>query len=141
MSRVFRTDRVISSRPCTFEQQGGSMKLRDHHPSNRPQLVGTKSIQFHLSAGGVASLCASCGSPAKVNFNAPDDVWKTVVPTKYHNKVVCVDCFGNFACEKQIELLRLHRSGGVGCLGDGACSSNSIHRYDKRSSSQSRSPL
>ena len=89
------------------------MKLRDHLPPNRPQLLGTASIQFHLSAGRVASLCASCGSPAKVDCNAPDDVWKIVVPTKYQNKVVCVDCFGKFACDKQIELLRLHRSGGV----------------------------
>jgi len=29
-----------------------------------------------------------------------------VVPTKYWNKVVCVECFGNFACETQIELVR-----------------------------------
>jgi len=89
------------------------MKLRDHHPLNRPQLVGTKSIQFHLSAGGVANLCVSCGATAKIDFNAPDDVWKIVVPTKYQNKVLCVDCFGKFACEKQIKLLQLHRSGGV----------------------------
>ena len=82
------------------------MKLRDHQLPNRPQLGGTASIQFHHSAGGVASLCAACGSPAKVYFNAPDDVWKTVVPTEYQNKVVCVECFGKFACEKQIELLQ-----------------------------------
>ena len=54
-------------------------------------------------------VCKVCGAPDKGDFNAPDEMWKTVVPTEYQNKVVCVDCFGQFACEKQIELFRVHR--------------------------------
>ena len=53
-----------------------------------------------------AGLCSVCGL-AKVDFDVPDDVWKPVVPSKYQNEFVCVECFGNFACEKQIELFRL----------------------------------
>jgi hypothetical protein len=87
------------------------MKLRDP-PLNRPQLVGTASIQLQHFAGVFASP-VQCGSSAKYDFNVPDDVWKTVVPTKYWNKVVRVECFRNFACERQIELFRLHRSPGA----------------------------
>ena len=86
------------------------MKLRDHAP-NRPQLVEPVSIQLHRFSGD--SPCAVCGFPAKSDFNVPEDVWEVVVPTRYWNKVVCVECFGNFACEKQIELFRLHRSVGA----------------------------
>ena len=75
------------------------MKLRD---SVQPQ--GSASIQLRRSA---ASLCEVCGSPGKSDFNVPNDIWKMAVPIKYWNKVVCAECFGNFACEKQIELLRL----------------------------------
>lgn len=82
------------------------MKLRDYHPLNRAQLVRTASIMLHHFAPGFANPCTVCGSSAKCDFNVPDDVWKTVVPTKYWNKVVCVECFGNFACETQIELVR-----------------------------------
>ena len=89
------------------------MKLRGHRPLNCPQMVGTARIQLHHFARGFASPCAICGSSAKCDFNVPDDVWKTVVPTRYWNKVVCVECFGNFVCEKQIELFRLHSSLGA----------------------------
>jgi len=53
--------------------------------------------------------CKVCSSLDKGDFEIPNDVWKTVVPTEYQNKVVCVECFGKFACEKQVELFRLHR--------------------------------
>ena len=82
------------------------MKLRNH--SSSVQLRATATIKFRGCAGDFASLCEVCGSlPAKSDFSVPDDTWKIVVPTKYWNGVVCVECFGNFACEKQIELLRL----------------------------------
>jgi hypothetical protein len=54
-------------------------------------------------------VCKVCGSPDKCDFSAPDDTWKTVVPMEYQNVFVCVDCFGQFACEKQIKLFRVHR--------------------------------
>jgi hypothetical protein len=53
--------------------------------------------------------CKVCGSPDKCDFNAPDDTWKTVVPMKYQNAFVCVECFGKFACEKQIKLFQGHK--------------------------------
>ena len=54
--------------------------------------------------------CKVCASPDKCDFNAPDDTWKTVVPTKYQNAFVCVECFGKFACEKQIKLFQVHKA-------------------------------
>jgi hypothetical protein len=56
--------------------------------------------------------CKVCGSPDKSHFEISDDVWKTVVPPEYQNKVVCVECYGKFACEKQVELFRV----GLGLL-------------------------
>ena len=53
-----------------------------------------------------SDICNVCGL-AKVDFDVPDNVWKAVVPSKYQNEFVCVECFGNFACAKQIELFRL----------------------------------
>jgi hypothetical protein len=100
MRPIFPKDQVISSRACTFEEQEVSMNLKDH-----PQ--ASASIKFRRCAGEAASPCTVCGSSAKSDFNVPADIWKMVVPTKYWNRVVCVKCFGNFACEKQIELLRL----------------------------------
>ena len=73
--------------PCTFELLGGQMKLGDRLLTVRPPWA-----------------CKVCGSPDKGDFEIPKDVWKTVVPTEYQNKVVCVECFGKFACEKQVEL-------------------------------------
>ena len=78
--------------PRTFALLGGQMKLGDPLLSSRPPRV-----------------CKVCGSPDEGGFNAPDDTWKTVVPIEYQNKIVCVECFGKFACEKQVELFRVHR--------------------------------
>ncbi len=44
---------------------------------------------LHHFAPGFANPCTVYGSSAKCDFNVPDDVWKTVVPTKYWNKI-CV---------------------------------------------------
>jgi hypothetical protein len=53
--------------------------------------------------------CRVCGSLYKDDFRIPNDTWITVIPTEYQNEVVCVECFGKFACEKQIELFRVHK--------------------------------
>jgi hypothetical protein len=78
--------------PCTFELLGGQMKPGDLLLRSRPLRV-----------------CKVCGSPDKGDFNGPDETWKTAVPIEYQNKVVCVECFGKFACEKQVELFRVRR--------------------------------
>jgi hypothetical protein len=62
-----------------------------------------------LLASRPPQVCKVCGSPGKRDSEIPDDTWRTVVPTEYQNKVVCADCFGKFACEKQVELFRVQR--------------------------------
>ncbi len=47
--------------------------------------------------------CKVCGHPDKFDFHVPDDLWRKVVPSPYHNKVVCLACFDEFAFEKQID--------------------------------------
>ena len=61
---------------------------------------------LHHFAPGFATRAQYEGFQPSVISTSADSVWKTVVPTKYWNKVVCVECFGNFACETQIELVR-----------------------------------
>ena len=73
------------------------MKLRDH-PADRLQLAGPAKSSFTVLQGPARGQYA--GLQLAMIFNVPDDVWKTVIPTKYRSKVVCVEWFGNFACEK-----------------------------------------
>ena len=37
--------------------------------------------------------CKMCGQPDKFNFDVPDDVWRSVVPTEFQHLVVCLYCF------------------------------------------------
>ena len=75
-------DRYDSITPCTFELLGGQMKFGGPLLASRP-----------------VRTCKVCGSPDKCDFAAPDDTWKTV----------CIECFGKFACEKQIKLFQVHK--------------------------------
>jgi hypothetical protein len=47
--------------------------------------------------------CKVCGCSDKFDFHVPDEMWKRVVPSRYQNAVVCLDCFDDFALEKQID--------------------------------------
>ena len=47
--------------------------------------------------------CKACACADKFNFHVPDDVWKRVVPARYQNNVVCLQCFDEFACRKGVE--------------------------------------
>ena len=47
--------------------------------------------------------CKVCGRSDKFNYNVPDELWKKVVPAKYHNKVVCLECFDQLAFKKNID--------------------------------------
>ena len=85
-------DHYDSIAPCTFELFGGKMKLGGPLLTSRP-----------------VRTCKVCGSPDKCDFNTPDDTWKMVVPIKYQNAFVCVECFGRFACEKQIKLFQVNK--------------------------------
>jgi hypothetical protein len=50
------------------------------------------------------SICRLCLSPNALIFSVPDDTWETVVPLKYQNADLCIECFENLVCDKQIEL-------------------------------------
>lgn len=47
--------------------------------------------------------CGVCQSPDKFNFNVPDDLWKRVVPSRYRNKAVCLQCFDELARKERID--------------------------------------
>jgi hypothetical protein len=47
--------------------------------------------------------CKVCGRSDKLNYNVPDELWKKVVPVKFHNKVVCLECFNGLAFEKNVD--------------------------------------
>jgi hypothetical protein len=47
--------------------------------------------------------CAVCKCTDKFNFAVPDEVWREVVPHEYQNKVVCLQCFDEFARKENID--------------------------------------
>ena len=50
------------------------------------------------------SICHLCVSPNALSFSVPDDTWEKVVPLKYQNDDLCIECFENLVCAKQTEL-------------------------------------
>jgi len=57
---------------------------------------------YILDAGLGQQTCKVCGRPDKFNFQVPDETWASVVPPKFHNSVVCLYCFDEFAGQKDI---------------------------------------
>jgi hypothetical protein len=53
--------------------------------------------------GGKQQTCKVCGCVDKFDFHVPDDLWKSVVPVEYQNRVVCLPCFDQFAFKKLID--------------------------------------
>jgi hypothetical protein len=47
--------------------------------------------------------CKVCGCQDRFNFHVPDELWKSIVPLEFQNRVVCLPCFDQFAFEKQID--------------------------------------
>jgi len=47
--------------------------------------------------------CSVCKCEDKFNFHVPDDLWREIVPAEYHNKVVCLPCFDEFARKNHID--------------------------------------
>lgn len=47
--------------------------------------------------------CKACGQSDGFNFCVPNEIWQVVVPDKYRNRVVCLKCFDEFACERKID--------------------------------------
>jgi len=52
--------------------------------------------------------CKVCGRPDKFDFHVPDAVWEAIVPEEYRNKVVCLNCFDDFAAAKGIKDYQHH---------------------------------
>ena len=46
--------------------------------------------------------CGVCKCQDKFNFHVPDKLWRQVVPKEYWSKVVCLQCFDEFARTKEI---------------------------------------
>jgi hypothetical protein len=47
--------------------------------------------------------CSACKCQDKFNFYVPDEIWREIVPVQYLNKVVCLQCFDEFARKKNID--------------------------------------
>jgi len=47
--------------------------------------------------------CKVCGCADKFDFHVPDATWQSVVPREFQNLVVCLECFDNFALERQVD--------------------------------------
>ena len=44
--------------------------------------------------------CKVCGRIDKFNYSIPDEIWRAIVPRSFHNNVVCLCCFDDFASDK-----------------------------------------
>ncbi|HWP56458.1 MAG TPA: hypothetical protein VNL14_01075 [Candidatus Acidoferrales bacterium] len=47
--------------------------------------------------------CSVCRCVDKFNFHVPNDLWHQVVPARYRNRVVCLECFDEFASKKNVD--------------------------------------
>jgi hypothetical protein len=60
-------------------------------------------VRTNTSRLGGHPICKACGRSDKFDFNVPDRLWGKIVPTKYRNQVVCLECFDEFAFEKGVD--------------------------------------
>ena len=47
--------------------------------------------------------CKVCGCRDKFDFSVSDEVWRSIVPPSYQNRVVCLPCFDDFAQKKGVD--------------------------------------
>jgi hypothetical protein len=47
--------------------------------------------------------CAVCKCNDKFNFAVPNELWRKIVPEEYQNRVVCLQCFDEFARKRNID--------------------------------------
>ena len=47
--------------------------------------------------------CKVCGRRDYFDFHVPDEMWKTIVPPEYQNRVVCLACFDRFAYDRKVD--------------------------------------
>jgi hypothetical protein len=48
-------------------------------------------------------ICKACGREDKFDFHVPDVIWKRVAPARFANRVLCLGCFDEFACQAGVE--------------------------------------
>lgn len=52
---------------------------------------------------GAYPICKVCGSRDKFDFKVSDNLWTRIVPRKYRNQIVCLECFDELAFKKNID--------------------------------------
>jgi len=60
-------------------------------------------MSVHPKSGFKRQRCSACKCQDKFNFYVPDELWREIVPSQYLNKVVCLQCFDEFARKKNID--------------------------------------
>ena len=61
------------------------------------------SAAFPSARARMIPHCKACGRPDKFDFYVPDEVWRAALPPHLHNRVVCLYCFDEFACQAGVE--------------------------------------
>jgi len=59
-----------------------------------------KGLSMHFTG----EICKVCGREQRIAWSIRDDLWIKIVPPKFRNKVVCLECFLKFADEKNINV-------------------------------------
>ena len=56
-------------------------------------------LAYVTTPGLKPQTCKLCWKADKLDFHVPDDVWVSVVPLSYRERVICLSCFDDFARE------------------------------------------
>lgn len=46
-------------------------------------------------------VCKKCGRDQRLVWSVNDDCWDSIVPSEFKNKVLCLECFFEFADDKK----------------------------------------
>ena len=71
--------------------------------------------------GGFPQRCYVCHRPSDLEYRVQDEVWASVVPLPYRNRVVCLSCLDGFAHMRGMQYAHavdheLHFVGNAGLL-------------------------
>ena len=64
-------------------------------------------------------ICKACGRITHFDFYVPDDVWELVIPKVLQNRVICLNCFDQYA--KQVNVDYSNSIKELVFAGDRAC--------------------
>lgn len=48
-------------------------------------------------------ICKACGRITHFDYFVPDNIWKAVIPEVLQNRVVCLECFDQYAKQVNID--------------------------------------